>query len=112
MSLQAEREFNLARSRYQPLVVVFVAASLGVTADYLYAVPFASWLVVSVFGLLAWLVQRGRLWRPLATPLLLTAIAGVGGGVASRLLAIVRARTRLDSRPASKGRRFVSRPLP
>ena len=33
MGLQAEREFNLANARYQPLVVLFVAASVGIIAD-------------------------------------------------------------------------------
>ncbi|MEO8497241.1 MAG: hypothetical protein ABI614_19385, partial [Planctomycetota bacterium] len=79
MSLQAEREFNLANARYQPLVVVFVAASVGITADYLCAVSLASWLVVSVAGLLAWFVLSRRLWQPLATLLLSVAIAGAGG---------------------------------
>jgi len=79
MSLQAEREFNLAKARYQPLVVVFAAASVGVIADYLLAIPMTAWLVFSVSGLFAWSVLKRRIWQPLATLVLSIAIAGAGG---------------------------------
>lgn len=79
MNLQAEREFNLANARYQPLVVVFVAVSFGVTADYLHAFSLANWLAVAFGGLIVWTVLRRRIWQPLATLLLLIAIAGLGG---------------------------------
>lgn len=79
MGLREEREFNLTNARYQPLVVVFVATSVGITTDSLISSPFSLWLAVAVGCLLVWAAARRRLWRPLVTLILLIAIAGVGG---------------------------------
>ncbi|MBC8355593.1 MAG: ComEC/Rec2 family competence protein [Planctomycetes bacterium] len=79
MGLQAEREFNLANARYQPLVVVFVAVSIGIVTDYLISVSLTCWLCISVSGLLAWLALRRRPWQLPVMLLLLFAVASVGG---------------------------------
>ncbi len=79
MGLQAEREFNLANARYQPLVILFVAASTGIIAEHYYTVSVTSWLVLSVSSLSAWFVLQRRLWQPLVTLVLLVAVASGGG---------------------------------
>jgi competence protein ComEC len=79
MGLQAEREFNLANARYQPLVVVFVAASVGITLDHFCSRTLTTWLIIPVGGLLAWGLLRHHLWQSLSTLFLLVAVGGVGG---------------------------------
>ncbi|HUG69764.1 MAG TPA: ComEC/Rec2 family competence protein [Pirellulaceae bacterium] len=79
MSLQAEREFNLTNARYQPLVVLFVAASAGIIADHRCTVSLTSWLALSCGSLLAWSVLQSRIWQPLVTLVLLLAVACAGG---------------------------------
>jgi len=79
MGLQAEREFNLANARYQPLVVLFVAASVGIIADHQASVSLTSWLVLSVSSLSVWLVLYRRIWWRFVTLLLLIAVASTSG---------------------------------
>lgn len=79
MSLQAEREFNLANARYQPLVVLFIAASLGIITDQLLAVSLIAWLVTTISCLSSWAVSRRRLWQQFTSWILLIAVASVAG---------------------------------
>jgi competence protein ComEC len=79
MSLQAEREINLANARYQPLVVLVVASSAGVIADQRCTFSLTSWLILSLSSLLAWSVLQRRIWQPLVTLVLLIAVACAGG---------------------------------
>lgn len=79
MGLQAEREFNLANARYQPLVSIFVVASSGIVVDDRYDIALTSWLLTAACGLTGWILTHRQRWQTVSSVLLLLAISSVAG---------------------------------
>lgn len=67
------------RATAQPLLIVLIAASLGIVVDRALAPPASAWWLLSLLALGAWLLLwRRERWRT-ATLLLLVAVAAAGG---------------------------------
>lgn len=79
MGLQAEREFNLANARYQPLVLVFVATCTGIAWDHYRSASLSVWFVTGSASLFIWSCSYWIGWSKVATASLLLAIACTGG---------------------------------
>lgn len=79
MSLQAEREFNLANARYQPLVAIFVAMCTGIIVDRLCAIAFSYWIGTAVISLVIWAACFRRLWQQITSLIVLAAVGSVAG---------------------------------
>lgn len=73
------RELDANASRYQPLVFVLVAVSVGIAADRFCTVSFGVWISAGTGGLFLWLVSRRWIWQTIVTAFLLTALIATGG---------------------------------
>ncbi len=80
MGLQAEREFNLANARYQPLVVVLVAISVGIVTDHTWSLSLAAWFGIAGGSLVTWWLLHRLAITAICTVPLLLAVATCGGG--------------------------------
>ena len=68
-----------ATPRYQPLVVVLAASSVGVVCDRFWPLPLGAWWTVAIAGLCLWLLAWRARRLPVAAVLLLLAVVATAG---------------------------------